>query len=80
MIKDLNDLSKLIKLCRKTGIQSIRIDGIEFHLGAEPAVIKKPKAYIMPVFAPGGITDNTEITSDQPSEEDLLFWSAGEQA
>ena len=35
-ISDQKDLARLIALCRKTGVSSIRVDGIEFHLGAEP--------------------------------------------
>ena len=35
-VDNLKDLEKLIKLCRKTGIHSIKVDGMEFELGALP--------------------------------------------
>jgi hypothetical protein len=41
-IESLKDLEYLVKLCRKTGIQSIKVDGVELHLGPEPT--KKRKA------------------------------------
>ncbi len=35
-IESLKDLEKLVKLCRKAGIQTLKADGIEFTLGVEP--------------------------------------------
>ncbi len=32
-VVDQKDLAKLIALCRKTGVESIKVDNIEFHLG-----------------------------------------------
>lgn len=80
MIKDLKDLEKLIKLCRKTGIVTFRIDNIEFHLGQEPL----PKSTLVTnlaqnvTYTPGGITEDTKIVVDTPlTDEELLFYSAG---
>jgi hypothetical protein len=35
-IDSLKDLEQLVKLCRKTGIDAIKIDNIEFTLGTAP--------------------------------------------
>jgi hypothetical protein len=80
-IKDLKDLGKLIDLCRKKGVETIKVDGIEFNLGeipeapsarTEDTIPMAPEAYIP-------ITPNVTmaIASEELSEEDLLFYSAG---
>lgn len=82
-MNDLKELKKLIKLCRDNGVQSIRFDGVELHLGDIPSPIdtrKYPdltaKGQAQPL-APGGITDNTKILTEELSEEQLLYYSAG---
>jgi hypothetical protein len=64
-INNLKELSKLIDLCRKKGIESMSISGINFKLGEAPLTRN---------VAP-------EITAEpkvEPtySDEDLLMWSA----
>lgn len=84
-IDTLKDLEKIIKLCRKTGVSAMRIDGVEFELGPEQANIniqKPSKRFVeelqpqMPVFTPGGITAETKIPTDGLTDEQLLMWSA----
>lgn len=44
-IENPKELKAIIQLCRKLGVQSIKIDGIEFHLGDLPQkTYKEPKA------------------------------------
>lgn len=80
VIKDIKDLKQIIDLCRKTGIESIKIDNVEMHLG--PAPIKyttttksTPKAYT----PPGVVTEDTQITTDELTPEQLLFFSVTNQ-
>lgn len=84
MIKDFKDLEKFLKLCRKQGVQSIRMGDIEVHLGdmPQPEAIRRS---IMPeqimqnlgAYNPGDVTPETQVpTPNMPSEEDLLFWSS----
>jgi hypothetical protein len=81
-------LEQVIKLCRKLGVDSMRIDGVEFHLAPIALQPKKVKSLMediqpqMPVYTPGGITEEVTIPTDGLTEEQLLFYSAqplGEQ-
>lgn len=87
-ISSLKELQKLIALCRKTGVASIKVDGIEFNLGALPSVKTQSKpidfssdfpesSIKVPQFqgyvAP--IVDE-KIQTDELSEEQLLFYSS----
>lgn len=78
-IENLNELQKVIKACRKLGVQSIKIDNVEFHLGDIPSPIL-PKALrateAITTIAPGGITEDIKITSDELTDDQLLFYSA----
>lgn len=78
-LESLQDLKKLIDLCRKTGVETIKVDGLELKLGA--VMPDKPKRQskqaISTGIAPGGITDNTPITFDgMLTDEEMLFYSA----
>lgn len=88
-ITNLKQLQQLLKLARKEGVESMRIGGIEFHLGHLPsAPVKKtakpdnfanlnlpPEADLqMPQYTPPIVTDN--IDTDELSDEQKLFWSA----
>jgi len=41
----LKDLKNLIKLCRQTGVNTIKINGIELELGPEPHKAAKAERY-----------------------------------
>lgn len=83
-ISSLKELQQLIALCRKTGVQSIKVDNVEFHLGEERVNAKRPRKYIpefpnqptMPTYAPGGITADTKIETSELTDEQLLFYSS----
>lgn len=78
---DLKELRKLIKLCRDSGVTHIRYNGVELSLGEPPIPhIKLPKENtesILTNIAPGGITADTRILTEELTEEQLLFYSAG---
>lgn len=84
-IDTLKDLERVIKLCRKTGVSAIKIDGIEFGLGPEPKQQMSANHLVadivetgptMPIYTPGGIDENTKITTDGLTEEQLLYYSS----
>jgi hypothetical protein len=84
-IASLKDLQKLIALCRRTGVQSIRIDGIELHLGDIPYKAQRASQVVTSdgpkvTFSPGNVTEETKITVasdwDLLSDEQRLFYSS----
>lgn len=70
-VKNHTDLAKIIDLCRKKGVEVIKLDGIELKLREEapPSNYKKKNS-----DAP---TDHVPV-EDQFTEEQLLMWSASE--
>lgn len=79
-MSSIKDLERLIKLCRKQGVQSIRFDGVELHLTELPQSIQRVNHKKFPDLAPqgmapGGITVDTKILTDELTEEQLLMWS-----
>jgi hypothetical protein len=82
MIKDLKNLKKFLQLCRQQGVQSIRCGDIEVHLGEMPQQTRISRQ-VLPeqimqsaAYAPGGITADTKILTDELTPEQLLFYSA----
>jgi hypothetical protein len=80
-IETLKDLEKLIKLCRKTGVSAITVDGIELSLSAQEKPTRTKSNKVVPgtlledTFDPGQIE-----TPDQLTEEQLMMWSVGGEA
>lgn len=78
----LRDLEKAIKLCRKLGVDSIKIGDVEFHLGSKPQVsritsVKKTSVTTDSYVDPSIITEDTKILSDELTDEQKLYWSTG---
>lgn len=78
-LPDIKQLKKIIVLCRKTGVDSIEIDGVKITLGAKPAktakVIKKTQ--------PASQSDSSgsdDIETEGLSELEALFWSSDPSA
>jgi hypothetical protein len=67
-LEKLKDLKDVIALCRKTGVKSIEIDGVKLELN-EVAPNRKSRTTVES-------SEVDEITSDTPTEEQMLFWSA----
>lgn len=78
-IESLKELQKVIKTCRALGVQSIKIDNVEFHLGDIPSPVI-PKVFrsneTIPTITPGGITEDVKIITDELTPDQLLFYSA----
>lgn len=69
MIKDLKDLEKLLKLCRKQGVKDIKLADISLSLGDLPQ--EASKALHDPVNPLANFPQG-ELTPDQ-----LAFYSSG---
>lgn len=68
------ELKKLADACRKAGIKSFKGYGIEFTLSdAVPA----PRAY-RKAAPKKPVQASDKIETDEPSEEELLFWSSAQ--
>lgn len=66
-IETSKDLALLVKQCRKLGIRSLELNGVKIELGDTPK--RKEK-----------FTSEQPKIEGQVSDEDLLFWSAGDNA
>ena len=82
MIQDLKDLEKVIKLCRRTGVNKITIEGITLELGYEPLITSNKKSQVKSITNETGQIDETtnividKIDTDSLTEEQMLFYSA----
>lgn len=85
-IDSLKDLEKLVKLMRRTGIDKIKVDGIELELSSLPTTTRKTTKVVGTpedmVFA-DGIGPNTHIPRpdniqmpDELTPEQQLFYSS----
>lgn len=63
MINDLGELQKLLKLCRKQGVKELKLGDLSLVFGDEP---RKQS-----------IADDSEIETDEITEEQMMFLSAG---
>lgn len=88
-IENIKQLQQLLKLARKEGVESMRVDGIEFFLGHLPQPTAKktakpdnfanlnlpPEADLqIPQYTPPSVHD--QIDTDELSDEQILMWSA----
>lgn len=87
-IKTIKDLDKLLKLCRKNGIETIKLGDIELTLNPNflsyPRTEPKARITAPRVLAPGGITEEAQVqvdtevlTQEELTDEQKLFWSVG---
>lgn len=65
---DLKELQKLVKYLRKEGITEFKSGDLEFKLGAAPTKKSEKKL---------DVSEAVNINTSGPTQEDLLFWSAG---
>jgi hypothetical protein len=78
MIKDLKDLRKLIQLCRKEGVDIIKIGDIEMHIPAGPTKQAKPtkaRGVQLPKPPQGEMAPHEEPENDELTPEQMLFYS-----
>lgn len=69
----IKELTKLVKACRKLGVNSYKDESVEFTLSSLPdKPIKKSKKVIA---NQGALEANGPVLSDGPSQDELLFWS-----
>ena len=72
---DLKELRKLVKYLRKEGITEFKNGDLEFKLNAE--IPKKRHKASVSANANNDVSDQVNIDSDYPTQEELLFFSAG---
>lgn len=70
---NLKQIKALIALCRKQGITSIKVGGIELNLADLPA----PRTYTKGKKQTQDVSPANEPISDGPTQEELLMWSTG---
>lgn len=68
MIKDLKELNSLLLLCRKQGVTEIILGDCHIKLGEMPRKLTKAQRE----------AEETELMSDELTEEQLMFYSVGE--
>lgn len=66
------ELSKLLDLCRKKGVLAFAVDNLSFTLSDEAP----PSNYKRKLEEPT-VTDESEVSWDQLSPEEQLFYSSG---
>lgn len=72
-IKNIAELAKLVDLCRKKGIESIRVvgDEIEFKLLEKPKQVRRKRSKTQ---------SDQEIEAETPfTEEEILMWSSADR-
>lgn len=75
---DIKEIKALIKLCRSTGVEHLKVGSVEIKLGDEPLLIKKQVTKPEQVVTYNQITEDTQIeTFDALTEEQMLFYSTG---
>lgn len=84
-VKDLKDLEKVIKLCRRMGIEAIEVDNVKLNLGPAPKPVTQhsvasdfPEASMKIPQYTATSGDPDAITSDELTPEQLLMWSSAE--
>jgi hypothetical protein len=70
---DRKELSKIIDLCRKKGVDELQLDGLFIRLGPTPSKSKRGGNRVAQTI------DMDDVSPELPyTEEELLFWSSGD--
>lgn len=77
-LPELKQLDKIIQLCRKRGVKTIKIDNVELTLSedAPQTNYKRRKASKDEKDTENSLLDDT-LEPAQLTEDQLLFWSSG---
>lgn len=73
---DLKELQKLIQLCRKHNVLSIKLSGVELTLSEEAPAPAKPRGKSSTAKASQMPLRDKEDLQREITEEDLLLWSS----
>lgn len=84
MIKDLKELAKLISLCQKQGVESIKLGDIELKIVLEYKIKTSyhPERFGSIVSAPRAttqITEDVKISVDSLTDEQMLYYSVSDE-
>lgn len=79
-IENLDELDKLISLCRKRGVSNIEIDGMKFELGNAPPSNYKRRQNAAPM--PEDEYSGEMVTQKEEPHDFLktLLWSSNDQS
>ncbi len=71
---NLKELQKLIALCRKSGVLSIKMEGVELTLSEDTPPAPKPRGKAAQKVAADTTRDPIELEGEMTPEQ-LLYWS-----
>lgn len=66
MIKDLDELTAFLKICRKQGVMAIKFEGLSVDFGELPKKSRKEDD-----------ADDATIATEELSGDELIYYSAG---
>lgn len=79
-LKNYKDLDLLMSVCRKRGVKAVRVGDVHIEFNDEPTPTKR-RSRKLATTSLGDINEHIIIpTVDGPSEEELLYYSAGMSA
>ena len=78
-INDIKDLKKVIQLCRQTGVDIIKVDGVEMVLGSAPRQPIKARNSSIETFSANVGPDTPIETPDELTPDQLMFYSASQE-
>lgn len=82
-IDTIKQLKSVIELCRKSGIDSIEIDGIKIDFGMSPESASISTEQPQETFIPGGVDQDTPIKLDEAweklTDDQKLYYSVTDQ-
>jgi hypothetical protein len=81
-IDNLSDLRALIALCRKTGVETIKVDNVELKLSDYVSKAPRRRGSKQSSAVEGGDmnTADNKIASDSLTREQLLSWSLADDS
>lgn len=69
---NIKDLEKLIKLCNRSGVTSIKIEGVELTLDTARLPLRPSR--LRKTYSPASVEE--ALRDEGPTEEELLYWSS----
>jgi hypothetical protein len=79
MVKSLQELQQLIRICRKSGVDSIKVGDLELCFGSAPTKTNKASTKRQLKEFSNYTADPTIATPDELPPEALLFWSSDDK-
>lgn len=71
---DIKELQKIIQLCRKSGVTSIKLEGVELTLSEDAPAPAKPRGKSATKASAPSLNDKIALEGEL-SDEALMYWS-----